>query len=45
MYIVAVKENDIDELLAFFGGKLLGSVILERRCGAEMLYVIRYVRK
>ncbi|CAJ0604493.1 unnamed protein product [Cylicocyclus nassatus] len=43
-YLVALHANDVPALLNSCPG-LIGSIAMERRCGIEHLYVIKYTRK
>uniref|UniRef100_A0A0N5AQT0 Methyltransferase HEMK2 n=1 Tax=Syphacia muris TaxID=451379 RepID=A0A0N5AQT0_9BILA len=44
LYIVAVKTNDIPELL-HSNALLSGEIVLQRRCGCEHLYILKFKRK
>uniref|UniRef100_A0A0M3IUL4 Methyltransferase HEMK2 n=1 Tax=Ascaris lumbricoides TaxID=6252 RepID=A0A0M3IUL4_ASCLU len=43
MYIIALKANNIPELLTY-SSSLKGEVLLQRRCGIEYLYVLKFQR-
>uniref|UniRef100_A0A915B1A7 Methyltransferase HEMK2 n=1 Tax=Parascaris univalens TaxID=6257 RepID=A0A915B1A7_PARUN len=43
MYIIALKENNIPELLTY-SSSLKGEVVLQRRCGIEYLYALKFQR-
>ncbi|VDD94016.1 unnamed protein product [Enterobius vermicularis] len=44
MYVVASKANNISHILTMNPG-LSGTVVLERQCGSEHLYVLKFIRK
>lgn len=43
MYIIALKANNIPELLTY-SSSLKGEVLLQRRCGIEYLYALKFQR-
>ncbi|GMS99576.1 hypothetical protein PENTCL1PPCAC_21751 [Pristionchus entomophagus] len=42
-YVVALKENGIDQLLKH-NERLRGSIVMERRAGIEYLYILKFER-
>uniref|UniRef100_A0A1I7XMW9 Methyltransferase HEMK2 n=1 Tax=Heterorhabditis bacteriophora TaxID=37862 RepID=A0A1I7XMW9_HETBA len=43
-YLVALHSNDIASLLCYFPS-FKGSVVMERRCGIEHLYILKFCRR
>uniref|UniRef100_A0AC35EZB2 Uncharacterized protein n=1 Tax=Panagrolaimus sp. PS1159 TaxID=55785 RepID=A0AC35EZB2_9BILA len=44
-YLVALKSNNIPDIFEFASKHFLhGSVVLERRCGREYLYILKFVK-
>ncbi|KAH7720852.1 Protein C33C12.9 [Aphelenchoides avenae] len=43
-YVVALRQNNIPEMLRMFEPRLQGSVVIERRCGIEHLFVLKYIK-
>ncbi|VDN22028.1 unnamed protein product [Gongylonema pulchrum] len=45
VYIVALHSNDISSMLACSSSEFSSSILLERRCGIEHLYVLKYTKR
>uniref|UniRef100_A0AC34GIM0 MTS domain-containing protein n=1 Tax=Panagrolaimus sp. ES5 TaxID=591445 RepID=A0AC34GIM0_9BILA len=44
-YLVALKSNNIPDIFKFaFKHSLQGSIVTERRCGHEYLYILKFVK-
>jgi release factor glutamine methyltransferase len=43
-YVIALKQNNVPEMLAKYANFLTGSIVLERWCGIEYLYVLKFQR-
>ncbi|KAI1712152.1 methyltransferase small domain-containing protein [Ditylenchus destructor] len=44
-YLVALKENDVHDILRNYSNALKGTIALERRCGIEHLFVLKFIRR